>query len=48
MKIFNNLNRQLPKKEKELIHSIGNNILSLIEKSIHSKGDNKINNIVEK
>lgn len=37
MKLFNNLNRKLPKKEKELIQNISNNLLSLIEKSLDDK-----------
>jgi hypothetical protein len=37
MKLFNNLNKKLPKKEKELIQNIGNNLLSLIDKSLEDK-----------
>ena len=37
MKLFNNLKKKLPKKEKELIHNISNNLMSLIKKSLDNK-----------
>lgn len=42
-----NLNRRLPEKEKKIIHSIGNNLLSLIDKAVQNKGNTKITNIID-
>ena len=49
MKLFNNLNlsRKLPEQEKKLLHSIGNNLLNLIENAVNSNKNDDISSTVE-